>query len=82
MAVCRAYASAAADDWAEGSIARANDTDEAPEGSYVAIIYGKRYIVPRDRVDNGDLHVKSLGQRTLERKKVYYEELTRCLKDS
>ncbi|MCA0433105.1 MAG: hypothetical protein LCH46_07555 [Proteobacteria bacterium] len=79
---CRDYASATADKWSADEIIRAGEAAKTRPNSYVAIIYGKKYFVPLQNGSRDDLKPKPLGQRAIERKHVYYEELNRCLQNS
>jgi hypothetical protein len=79
VSVCRDYASAAADAWSADQIQRATENDEAPEGSYVVISYGKRYIV-RNELGGEDYKPTPVGARIWERKRVFHEEFLRCLR--
>lgn len=76
---CRSYAAAAADDWAGGRITPAEDADKMQAGRVVVISYGRKYSVARHATNSRDLHVQPLGELTIQRNKVYQEELDRCL---
>ncbi len=79
--VCREFASAAADSWSVKEIQRALDGEKTRSNTYVAVVYGKKYFVPVAKANSEDLKPKALGRRTLDRKEVFYEEFTRCLRD-
>ena len=76
---CRDEAKAIADDYVAAFIEPATDVATAPQGSFVFIGYGDKFIVPLNPANNGDLHVHGTGEMIAKRAQVYHEELARCL---
>ena len=79
IVTCRDYAIVAADVWSSNTIARAGDLETATPSTYVAIVAGRKYIVPLHQTDDSDARITTIGQRALWRAQVYREELARCL---
>ena len=76
---CRDEAKLKADNFVGDYIAPATDEDTAPPGTYVAIVYGRKYVAPLYPPSNGDLHLRGLGEVLAKRREVYREEMRRCL---
>ena len=76
---CRDEAKLKADNFVGDYIAPATDADTAPPGTYVAIVYGRKYVAPLHPSANGDKQLHGLGEVLAKRHQVYREELRRCL---
>jgi hypothetical protein len=76
---CRDEAKLKADNFVGDYIAPATDEDTAPAGTYVAIVYGRKYVAPLHPPANGDKQLHGLGEILIKRRQVYREELRRCL---
>jgi hypothetical protein len=76
---CRDEAKLKADNFVGDYIAPATDEDTAPAGTYVAIVYGRKFVAPLHPPANGDKQLHGLGEILIKRRQVYREELRRCL---
>ena len=76
---CRAEARSKADDYVADYMVPATDEDAAPPTTYVAIVYGHKFIAPLHPPANGDLQIHGLGEVMAKRGQVYRDELRRCL---
>ena len=76
---CRDEARAKANDYVADYLVPATDEDTAPNGTYVAIVYGQKFVAPLHPPANGDVHLHGLGEVMAKRAQVYREELSRCL---
>jgi hypothetical protein len=76
---CRDEAKLKADNFVGDYIAPAADEDTAPAGTYVAIVYGRKFVAPLRPPANGDRQLHGLGEVLAKRHQVYREELRRCL---
>jgi hypothetical protein len=76
---CRSFAEAAADQWADGRIAKADNSTSAQADEIVLISAGRKFIVPRDALRKDEVTLQPLGQLASDRQTVYDEELRRCL---
>lgn len=76
---CASQALAAADEWSAGRIVPVDDTAMMEPDRVIVISYGHKYSVPRRGFDDPNLRQKPLGQLAIERNRVYYDELNRCL---
>ena len=76
---CRDEAKFKADNFVGDYIAPATDEDTAPAGTYVAIVYGRKFVAPLHPPANGEKQLHGLGEVLLKRRQVYREELRRCL---
>jgi hypothetical protein len=76
---CRDEAKLKADNFVGDYIAPATDEDTAPAGTYVAIVYGRKFVAPLHPPANGDKQLHGLGEVLLKRRQVYREEFRRCL---
>jgi|GEM_PF-6095706 len=76
---CRAESKAKADAYVQDYIVPATDEDTAPPKTYVAIVYGQKFIAPLHPTTNGDLQLHGLGEVISKRREVYREEMRRCL---
>jgi hypothetical protein len=78
LIACKSYASSVADEWAADQIVRASDGDPLGSGNEVLVIAGGRsYYIARN--PNEIVH-KPVGQRVVERQRVYRQQLRRCLR--
>ncbi len=77
--VCRDEAKLKADNFVGDYIAPATDEDTAPAGTYVAIVYGRKFVAPLHPPANGDKQLHGLGEVLAKRRQVYREELRHCL---
>jgi hypothetical protein len=76
---CRDEAKLKADNFVGDYIAPATDEDTAPAGTYVAIVYGRKFVAPLYPAANGDKQLHGLGEVLAKRRQVYREELRHCL---
>ena len=76
---CRAEARAKSNEYVADYLVPATAEDTAPQGAYVAIVYGHKFIAPLRQPPNGDAVTYSLGEVMAKRAQVYGEELRRCL---
>ncbi len=76
---CRDEAKLKANNFVGDYIAPATDEDTAPAGTYVAIVYGRKFVAPLHPPANGDKQLHGLGEVLAKRHQVYREELRRCL---
>ena len=76
---CRDEAKLKADNFVGDYIAPATDADTAPVGTYVAIVYGRKFVAPLHPPANGDRQLHGLGEVVSKRREVYREEMRRCL---
>jgi hypothetical protein len=76
---CRSEARQKADDYVADYMVPATDEDTAPPNTYVAIVYGHKFIAPLHPPANGDLQLHGLGEVMAKRGQVYRDELRRCL---
>jgi hypothetical protein len=76
---CRDEAKLKADNFVGDYIAPATDEDRAPAGTYVAIVYGRKFVAPLHPPANGDKQLHGLGEVLAKRRQVYREELRHCL---
>jgi hypothetical protein len=76
---CRSEARQKADDYVADYIVTATDEDTAPPNTYVAIVYGHKFIAPLYPPANGDLQLHGLGEVMAKRGQVFRDELRRCL---
>ena len=76
---CRAEARQKADDYVADYMVPATDEDTAPPNTYVAIVYGHKFIAPLHPPANGDLQIHGLGEVMAKRGQVYRDELRRCI---
>ena len=76
---CRSEARLKADDYVADYMVPATDEDTAPPNTYVAIVYGHKFIAPLHPPANGDLQIHGLGEVMAKRGQVYRDELRRCL---
>jgi hypothetical protein len=79
FANCRSEARLKADEYVADYMVPATDEDSAPPHTYVAIIYGHKFIAPLHPPANGDLQIHGLGEVMAKRGQVYRDELRRCL---
>jgi hypothetical protein len=76
---CRNFAEAAADGWANGRIAKADNSTQSQPDEIVLISAGHKYIMPRIALNRDDVTLQPLGELANDRQAVYDEELRRCL---
>lgn len=76
---CRSEARQKADDYVADYMVPATDEDTAPPNTYVAIVYGHKFIAPIRPPANGDMQLHGLGEVMAKRGQVFREELRRCL---
>jgi hypothetical protein len=76
---CRSFAEAAAEQWADGRIMKADNSTKAQSDEIVLISAGKKFIVPRIALRKDEVTLQPLGQLAMDRQTVYDEELRRCL---
>jgi hypothetical protein len=76
---CRSEARQKADDYVADYMVPASDEDTAPPTTYVAIVYGHKFIAPLHPPANGDLQLHGLGEVMAKRGQVFRDELRRCL---
>lgn len=76
---CRDEAKLKSDNFVGDYIAPATDEDTAPAGTYVAIVYGRKFVAPIHPPANGDKQLHGLGEVLVKRHQVYREEMRRCL---
>ena len=76
---CQAQADEIANSYMASYLEPATDAERAPKGSFVFIGAGQKFIVPLHPANNGDLHLRGVGQLAHWRATVYQEELARCL---
>jgi hypothetical protein len=76
---CRSEARQKADDYVADYMVPATDEDTAPPSTYVAIVYGHKFIAPLHPPANGDLQLHGLGEVMAKRGQVFRDELRRCL---
>jgi hypothetical protein len=76
---CRSEARQKADDYVADYMVPASDEDTAPPTTYVAIVYGHKFIAPLHPPANGDLQLHGLGEVMAKRGQVFRDEMRRCL---
>jgi hypothetical protein len=76
---CRDFATTAADQWAQDLMTRAADAEQPNQNQILVIAAGQKSFVPKRQPDELNLHLIPVGQRMIERNRVYDEELARCL---
>jgi hypothetical protein len=76
---CRSEARLKADEYVADYMVPATDEDSAPPNTYVAIVYGHKFIAPLHPPANGDLQIHGLSEVMAKRGQVYRDELRRCL---
>jgi hypothetical protein len=76
---CRSEARQKADAYVADYMVPATDEDTAPPTTYVAIVYGHKFIAPLHPPANGDLQLHGLGEVMAKRGQVFRDEMRRCL---
>jgi hypothetical protein len=76
---CRSFAKAAADEWADGRIAKTDNSTSAQSDDIVLISAGRKFIVPRNALRRDEVTLQPLGQLANDYQTVNDEELRRCL---
>jgi hypothetical protein len=74
--ICRDYADAQADVWAQGKLDRASAEQTAGPSQVVVVMAGKKYLAP---LFQKNIIATSFGDTLRERNQVYSEEFHRCM---
>ncbi len=74
--ICRDYAEARADVWAQGRLDRADAAQSAGPSQVVVIMAGEKYLAP---LYQKDIITTSFGDTLRDRNMVYSEEFHRCM---
>jgi hypothetical protein len=74
--ICRDYADARADVWAQGKLDRADAGQKAGPSQVVVVLGGEKYLAP---LYQKDIIATSFGDTLRERGQVYSEEFHRCM---
>jgi len=74
--ICRDYADAQADVWAQGKLDRADAGQKAGASQVVVVMGGEKFIAP---LYQNDIVATSFGDTLRKRNQVYSEEFHRCM---